>query len=290
MTGHIVDTLIEERATGLMQRPWLWALVQRFLYPVLGYNQAVEMIDHLQQASGREVFDWLSDRLQMRIDSRGLEYLPATGRAVVIANHPAGIADGIAVYDALKAIRPDMVFFANRDAIRAVPRLTDMIIPVEWMAERRDHGRNRETVRGMVQAFRDERLVVIFPSGRLAAPTWRGLVERPWLNTAVTIAQRHDCPIVPLHLQGYNSALFYLLWFLNTELKDMTLFRELLNKQGQRYRLTMGQPFMPAGDATDITRNLREFITRRLPHGHTVFGQASAPGIASPPTSTGDTP
>ena len=271
MNQHIVDTLIEERAAKLMQHPLAWKMVQRYLYPVLGYQQAIEMIDRLQHAGGREVFDWLSEKLSMQVAINGLEHVPKAGRVVVIANHPAGIADGIAVFDALKTVRQDLVFFANRDAIRAVPRLTEMIIPVEWMEHRRDHGRNRETVRGMVQSFRDERVVVIFPSGRLAQPTLRGLIERPWMTSGVSIAQRYHCPIVPMHVRGFNSVLFYLLWFVNTELKDMTLFRELLNKGNQRYRLTVGKPFMPIGDPIHLTESLRAFVTQKLPAGETTF-------------------
>jgi len=281
LSQHIVDTLIEERATGLMQHPLAWKLVQRYLYPLLGYRQAIEMIDGLQHAGGREVFDWLSRKLSLRVETLGLDHLPRTGRVVVIANHPAGIADGVAVYDALKTVRRDIVFFANRDAIRAVPRLTEMIIPVEWMDQRRDHGRNKETVRGMVQAFRGERVIVIFPSGRLAQPTLRGLIERPWMTSGVSIAQRYHCPIVPMHVRGFNSALFYLLWFLNTELKDMTLFRELLNKENQRYRLTVGRPFMPIGDPVGLTEALRDFVTQQLPAGEVNFEVSTISGSAT---------
>lgn len=290
MNQHIVDTLIEERASKLMQRPLVWKMVQRYLYPILGYQQAIEMIDRLQHAGGREVFDWLSDKLNMQVTSNGLEHVPKTGRLVVIANHPAGIADGIAVFDALKTVRQDLVFFANRDAIRAVPRLTEMIIPVEWMEHRRDHGRNKETVRGMVQAFRDERVIVIFPSGRLAQPTLRGLVERPWMTSGVSIAQRYNCPIVPMHVRGLNSVLFYLLWFLNTELKDMTLFRELLNKGNQHYRLTVGKPFMPEGDPAHLTETLRVFVTQSLPAGETTFSYPHLNDSTTLNTSIGSTP
>lgn len=277
MSAHIVDTLIEERAAKLMRRPLVWKAVQRYMYPLLGYHDAIAMVNELQQASGREVFDWLSRRLSMRVEHAGLEHLPRRGRAVVMANHPAGIADGIAVYDAIRAVRDDVVFLANRDAIRALPGLGQMIIPVEWMEHRRDHARNRETVKALLQAFRDERLVVMFPSGRLARPTVRGLVERPWMPSGMNMAQRYGCPVVPMHVQGLNSVFFYLLWFLNTELKDMTLFRELLNKKDARYRITVGEAFAPEGDAGQVTLALREFVTAAMPRGERRFSPAAAP-------------
>lgn len=271
MNPHIVDVLIEERAAKLMRRPLIWRAVQRYMYPLFGYHDAIRMVEELKYSSGREVFEWLSRRLSLRIEHADLSNIPTKGRAVIMANHPAGIADGIAVFDALKTVRDDIIFLANRDAIRAIPGLDEMIIPVEWMEHRRDHSRNRETVKALLQAFRDERLVVIFPSGRLARPTVRGLIERPWMTSGMNMAMRYGCPVIPLHVRGLNSALFYLLWFINTELKDMTLFRELLNKQGARYRITSGEPFAPVGDPEELTLALREFVTEAMPRGERRF-------------------
>ena len=103
-----------------------------------------------QSLYGFDTFQLLSDMLKMRVTVEGLEHLPRNGRAVVMPNHPAGIADGIAVFDALKDIRPDLAFFANRDAVRCHARLDEVIIPVEWMEERRNHAKSKEMVRHML--------------------------------------------------------------------------------------------------------------------------------------------
>ena len=44
---HIVDILIEERATKLMKNPRIWSFVQSRLYPYLKYQEAKELIDSL---------------------------------------------------------------------------------------------------------------------------------------------------------------------------------------------------------------------------------------------------
>lgn len=268
---HIVDELIEERAEKLRQNPRIWALVQKYFYPVLGYQTAIDLVDEVQGMSGFAVFEHMSNLLKMRVTVEGLEHLPREGRAVLMPNHPAGIADGIAVFDAIKHLRPDMTFFANRDAVRCQPNLAEIIIPVEWMEERRNHAKTKETVRNMVRAFKDDRLIVIFPSGRLARPTPLGLIEREWLESGVSLAQKYNCPIVPMHITGHNSALYYFFWFLNTELKDMTLFRELLNKSGQRYHLKIGEPIVSGLDPEDLTPALRRYVTKELKKGRTKF-------------------
>ena len=271
--NHILDELIEERATKLRQHPRIWALVQRYVYPLMAYQQTKALIDEVQGLSGFAVFEHVSKLLRMRVTVEGLEHLPTTGRAVLMPNHPAGIADGIAVFDAIKKIRPDLTFFANRDAVRCQENLREIIIPVEWMEEKRNHARRKEMVRNMIGAFRDERLIVIFPSGRLARPTPMGLIEREWLVSGVGLAQKYNCPIVPMHVSAHNSALYYLLWLLNTELKDMTLFRELLNKSAQRYHLQIGTPIHSDADPNLLAPALRKYVTTRLKRGEVNFDQ-----------------
>ena len=276
--SHIVDVLIEERAEKLRQRPLVWRLVRTFLYPLIAYPRAVKLIDRVQPMSGQQIFDHLSEMLRLRVEMHGLDCLPATGRALVTPNHPAGIADGIALYDAIKQVRRDVVFFANRDAVRAAPNLADLVIPVEWVEERRDHARNKETVRHLVRAFREDRLVVIFPSGRLARPTLKGLVEREWTTTAVSLARKYACPMVPAHIKARNSWLYYLLYAINTELKDMTLFRELINKVGWKYRIRFA-PGIDAGgssDAAQLAAEMRSFVTGPLAQGPARFVPQSA--------------
>ena len=56
---HIVDILIEERATKLMKNRCVWAFVQTRLYPYLKYQEAKELIDHVTPLEGKEIFDHL---------------------------------------------------------------------------------------------------------------------------------------------------------------------------------------------------------------------------------------
>ena len=276
---HIVDQLIEERAQKLRQSPRLWFLIRKLLYPILGYRRALAMIAALAPLRGTAVFEWLSKQLQMRVTVHGLEHLPASGTIVVVANHPAGIADGIAVWDALKTRREDVSFFANRDAIRTVPGLEEVIIPVEWVETRRTHGRSREMVRQTLKTFRAQRVVVIFPSGRLARLSWRGLEEREWLPTAISLAQKYDAPVLPMHIRGRNSWLYYLFYLLNSEIRDMTLFRELLNKRFQKYTIRLGEPVIAEGDSRIATEALKDFVTDAMPKGET---RCAVPSIITP--------
>lgn len=287
---HIVDVLIEERAGALLRHPVWWPLIRTLFFPLLRYRQARRMMGLVRDMSGYEVMAFLAQTLALRVEATGLEHLPRAGRCVVVANHPSGIADGVVLFELLRRVRRDMVFFANRDAIRVAPGLAELVIPVEWVEDKRTRERSRETLRAMTAAFRDERCVVIFPSGRLARATFRGLRERTWTTTAVNLARRYDAPLIPLHVAGSNSWLYYMLWQLNEELRNMTLFRELLNKRNRRYRVRIGAPLPPAAlppSLGDATERLRAHVEDALPAGIVRYTaaprtDAEAPGDERP--------
>ena len=258
---HIVDALIEERAKWLRASP-LWPLYKSVLYPLLLYRPAVGMADAIAPLAARGVFDYISDLLSLDVRTEGLHHIPEKGRVLIASTHPTGIPDGVAMFDAIKHRRPDMTFFANRDALRAAPGLEDMVIPVEWVQAKRTAARSRETLEGAIRAFQSEKSVVLFPSGRLAyMDANKQLAEQEWLASVAIFARKYDCPVVPAHIEMRNSWLYYWFWKVNTELRDITLFHELLNKKQKTYRITFGAPIGPEalkGDAKAVAAALRE--------------------------------
>ena len=263
---HIVDVLIEERCPRLCTSR-SWPIVRPVLYKLLGYGKARQMADKIIQLNGRDSFDLLSGQLNFSLDIEGLERLPKKGRVIVAANHPTGLADGVAVWDLLKRVRDDIIIFANADAIRVNPRFQDVIIPVEWVTEKRTPAKTRETLKRAAEAFSEEKCVVIFPSGRLAHKAAGRLVEKEWFSTVIGLARKQKAPIIPLNLDAWNSRLYYLFCNLNGELRDITLFHELLNKQGAKVRMTIGQVIQPVhlqGDVTDLTEKLKQHVAYEL--------------------------
>lgn len=242
---HIVEELITERASKLMQKPRVWQFLRPILYKILGYSKAVSMADSVAHGTGREAFTHVSKTLALTPHIIGADNIPTTGAVIIIANHPTGLADGIFVFDALKSIRPDHIFMANADALRVIKRAEDIIIPVEWVAEKRTSAKARKTLIAFKSALHTNKAVVIFPAGVLAQFGWRGLTEKPWNHTAISMAKKHNIPILPLHIKARNSVLYYLLCKLNTELRDITLFHELLNKRGQSPILSFGDVIIP---------------------------------------------
>ncbi len=265
---HIVDVLIAERAPKLTASP-LWPVVKPALYGVLDYAKARKMADDIADLPGAEALRYCSRLLDLDVSALFLDRVPNTGRCVIVCNHPTGIADGVAVYDALERVRTDAIFFANADALRVCPRIDEALIPVEWVEGKRTREKTRATLQAAKTAFEAERAVVLFPAGRLARVSEDGsLTDPPWAPTAVSLARKYEAPIVPIHVSGPTSKLFHLFDKVSQELRDVTLFHELLNKQGRRFRLTVGNPIPPSRldvDAVKATFSLKAYVERVLP-------------------------
>ncbi|MEO7025945.1 MAG: acyltransferase, partial [Caulobacteraceae bacterium] len=101
---HIIDTLIAERAPHLAGSA-LWPIARPGLYRLLDYAKARAMAEAIAPLSGAEALAFLSRMLSVEVTARGLEHAPRAGRVIAVCNHPTGIADGIAVYDALRRAR-----------------------------------------------------------------------------------------------------------------------------------------------------------------------------------------
>ncbi|QYF88418.1 1-acyl-sn-glycerol-3-phosphate acyltransferase [Brevundimonas sp. PAMC22021] len=264
---HIVDVLIAERGPRLT-RSAAWPLVKPGLYALLGYGKARSMADAIAPMSGEETLRYISNLLKLQVEANHLERLPAKGRCIVACNHPTGIADGIAVYDAVRERRSDAIFFANADALRVSPRLSETVIPVEWVHNKRTREKTRATLQAAREAFEAERCIVMFPAGRLARVDRDGLLTDPeWAPTAASLSRKFDAPVIPMHVTGPYSRLFHLFDRVSQELRDVTLFHELLNKAGRRFTVTAGHPIPPARlpvDPVEATSALKRFTERTL--------------------------
>ena len=265
--AHIVDVLIAERAPRLTRSP-AWPLVRPLLYALLDYAKARAMADAISELSGRDSLDYISRLLALEVEVLFPERIPAAGRCLIICNHPTGIADGVAVFDALKAARPDVCFYANADAHRVSPRFDEVLIPVEWVEAKRTREKTRNTLVLTREALEAERWLVIFPAGRLARREPDGSLKDPeWMSSAVSLARKYEAPVLPVRVTGPYSAMFHFFHGFSDELRDITLFHELLNKHGRAFELTVG-PVIPVdaldGDPAEVTARLKAHVEQGL--------------------------
>ena len=259
-----LEPLILERAPW-MARPGAHVRAARAVMDAaLGYHRAVALAERFDPLPTERIMDEMGGRIARRIQPVGLHNVPREGPALIVANHPTGIADGVVLWHLLSRLRPDLYFMANADILRVLPQLGSMICPVEWREEKRTRSTARETMAYMREATEAGRLGVIFPSGRLMKRRGLRLHERPWMASAASLARKFDLPVIPMHITARNSALFYLLDALHPTLRDVTLFHETLNKDDQRFRVRVGAPVTQAELSGDAQKDIETLRARVL--------------------------
>ena len=237
----VIDELIAERAPWYFEAGVPQSVMRLCLNGLLDYKNTVELANTLVNDSADQIFTDIGRQLSKNVQVSGIQNIPSHGPALIVCNHPTGIADGLILHNVLLARRDDVYFFANRDITRVFPQMESMIAPVEWRPEKRRHTDMRHLMQYVRDAKAEGKLGIIFPSGRLAKRVGLNLVERPWMASAAMIARKFKLPVVPVHISARNSLLFYLFDLIHPTLRDITLFHETLNKDKFAFDIHIGK-------------------------------------------------
>lgn len=202
-------------------------------------------------------------RSEVTVVERGdLDSVPRQGPLLIIANHPLGGLEGVAIARLLLSLRPDVKVLANQVLCR-IPELQDVFIGVDILSGGRERS-NATAIRQAGRHLKDGGALLIFPAGVVASlsPLTRRIEEKPWHRLVGQLALKYQANCLPIHVAGRNSRLFYLLGLIHPRLRTVCLARELANKQGQPVTLTVGEvitadEYIVAGDGDAVARYLR---------------------------------
>lgn len=162
--------------------------------------------------------------------------IPARGRVIIIANHPLGGLDGVALYNAVSKVRKDVRMLSN-DVLASMPGTEEVFLPVDVITRKS----MLKNMRKLKEAFEKEMALIFFPAGKVSRLSKKGIKDTGWFNGAIKFAEMYKTPVLPMHLKGRNSIFFYIMSTLKDQLGPFMLPRELFNKQGKKLEITVGE-------------------------------------------------
>lgn len=130
---------------------------------------------------------------------------------VMIANHPFGIGDGVAMLSLAEQLgRPFRVVIAA-DLLK-IDEMAPYALPVDFSDGKAAVKNNLAMRHEAVRLLRDGVTVVIFPAGGVAtAPNVVGrAVDLPWKIFVARLVQDARASVIPIHFEGQNGRLFHL--------------------------------------------------------------------------------
>ena len=237
-----VNQLVSERAPWLVNGSLLSKIIYSLLKKFLKFDKTIFVGDHIQGMSGAEAFNWLGSEYTSGCEIEGLENIPKDGKCLLVANHPMGAADAVSLYHQIYKVRKDVFFFANELFVYLLGSFKDVMAPVVWNKEKEIHSATKITLERLKTFFGDERIGIIFPSGRLSKLTPLGIWDREWEKTPITLAKKYDFPVIPVYITARNSWFFYFASFVNKQLRDVSQLNELLNKKEYSFTIKIGKP------------------------------------------------
>ena len=264
---HPIDEILEERCPNLMKNKILWSLIRPFVFKIFKYHEAKKIVKDISKKSGFECFSYLTNFLQSNHNIQNIENVPKNGPIILAGNHPTGLTDGIVMFDVLKERRPDFTLYANSDMIKLAKGFEDIIIPVDWNEKNKSSKKSRMILKRTRDTLIKKKALLVFPSSRLSKRKGMHLYERPWITTIIKLSKKFNAPIIPFHMSAANSLLFYFLEIANTELKDISLFKELINKRNLKYNIKFGKRIEPSSIDIDYekeTKNIQNYVEYSL--------------------------
>jgi putative hemolysin len=156
-----------------------------------------------------------------------LEKIPATGRFIVVCNHPYGMIEGVIIARLLNTIRPDTKIMANV-GLKMVKELNDYFIFANPLNPKA--AINSRAIKQCFKHLQQDGLLVLFPAGRVAF--YQSKVQRitdgEWNRLTIQLANKTKSAILPVFVSGTNSALFHRLGRIYYRFRLLMLARELL--------------------------------------------------------------
>jgi putative hemolysin len=229
-----------------------------------------ELYARLPRGTGRSFDELALEALQIDVNCAAADVarIPSSGPLIVAANHPHGALDGLALAATLRRARPDVRLLANHLLAR-IPELKDSCFFVDPFEGSAAAARSQGGLRAAHLWLRRGGALVVFPAGEVS-PRRVGKVpvDSAWRSTTGRLATTTGAPILPAHITGSNSWIFYAAGRVHPLLRTALLARELLKKRGRSVSIRFGDALDPHErgrtpvDADAITASVRRSVER----------------------------
>lgn len=251
-----VDNVVSGLWPQANPTPWKKGLLKRLLHEK-EFQQFAASHQHLR---GLDMIEQVLEHLQLRceISAHSLEQIPEHGPLIIVANHPTGAADGLALLYAISRVRRDVKVVANRMLSHLEP-LASLFIPVDNISK---HTRKASLMQ-MNAHLENCGALIFFPAGEVSRITAKGLRDRSWQPGFVKLAKKYRATILPMFVHGHNSLGFYVSTIIAPTLSMLLLFEQMFRQRGSVLHLKAGERISfanwhtPQLSAQEITEKFR---------------------------------
>lgn len=229
-----LDSVLDDLWPQARPAPWQKSLLKRLFYED-EFQQFAAAHRHLK---GLDMVEQVLEHLDIlcTVSARDLEQIPEHGPLVIIANHPTGTLDGLALMYAVSRLRRDVKVVTNRMLTHLEP-LSSLFIPVDNMGGRTA----KSSLVQMEQHLQNAGVLIFFPAGEVSRPTRKGIRDKKWHSGFIKLAGKLRVPLLPVHIQAHNSLLFYASTLVSPTLSMLLLMQQMFRRRHSQLPIKIGQ-------------------------------------------------
>ena len=234
-----VEQMLETRQPSLLTKsPILKSSAVNILKQLLHQDEINAFLETHKHLFGFEFIDKVLEHFNFAYQVSQLDRpnIPATGRVLIIANHPLGALDGLALVKLISEVRPDVKIIAN-DMLSQFDALDSLVLPVNNMDGKAD----RKQIQQIMQSLHNDEAVIMFPAGEVSRLSGRGIHDTKWNQSYLKLAQKTNSPLLPIHISGRNSVLFYTSSLVYRPLSTIQLANEMFKQKDRSISFKIGQ-------------------------------------------------
>lgn len=238
---HInVSLSIKDKIPGTYKKipDYILGLIEKIILQ----DEMNSIIDQSSHLRGIEMVNWLIKHFGIKVKVRGHDLIPINDRNIFSANHPTGGLDGLCVISEIAKVNAKTRFIVN-DLLKVVKGLEPICIYIS-----RFGNINRKDAKSINDAFSSNINIVLHPAGSVSKRNPMRVCDLKWNKFFIRKAIQFERNIIPVHINAYNSSLFYNIatlrkfFFIKSNFEMFLLPREMFNKKGHTLRITFGRP------------------------------------------------
>lgn len=228
-----------------------------------------EVWKHTMVGTSDYIWSDLLGLINLNISVENGEWPPRNlpdGPLVLIANHPYGIGDGLAILSLAEQLDRPFKILINNELLK-VPEVRPFSLPVDFEETKQALKTNMQTRKEALRLLEEGTTIIVFPGGGVAtaAKPFGRAEELPWKTFTAKMIRSSRATVLPLYFDGQNSWLFHLVSRYSLTLRLALLVREFRRILGSVMTARAGEaiPFETLGGFKD-QKEIMDFLQTKV--------------------------
>jgi len=238
-----IQDVLEKRYPGFFSRSGILGWPAKILLRMLTHEREMAQFSaEYPKCVGLDFVDQVLEffNFSFVVRQNEKERIPASGRVVIVANHPIGTLDGLALLQMVSEIRDDAKVVST-NVLADIPALEPVLLEEP---EKKD-ARHSKAWNAIQNHLESEGALIVFPAGSTSRISATGIKDYRWRTLFLRISEETHAPILPLYIDARNSLFFYSLSLVSRPLSTLWLVHETFRHAENSVVIRIGEMVEP---------------------------------------------